>query len=85
MAFATLLADEWQSSIITAFYLPTDVRFSFAEFYDRLKAKRFVIYPGKVSQAETFRIGTIGHVFPEDIDQLLAEIGEVVRERGWQI
>jgi 2-aminoethylphosphonate-pyruvate transaminase len=36
-----------------------------------------VIYPGKVTSADTFRIGTIGHVFPEDIDDLVRNVGEV--------
>ena len=41
-----------------------------------------MIYPGKVSHAETFRIGTIGHVFPADIDRLLIAAEDVLRERG---
>ena len=35
----------------------------------------FVIYPGKVSVADTFRIGTIGQVFPDDVQRLLRAIG----------
>jgi len=56
--------------------------FSFNVFYDRMKQRRFVIYPGKVTNAETFRIGNIGHVFPEDMDLLVHEIGEVMGEMG---
>lgn len=48
-----------------------------------MKAQRFVIYPGKVTDAETFRIGTIGHVFPEDIRQLLAAIESVRQDMGF--
>lgn len=85
LGFRTLVRDEWQSPIITSFYNPSDPRFTFAAFYDRLKARRFVIYPGKVSQADCFRIGTIGHVFPEDIDELLAAIHSVVAELGIEL
>ncbi len=82
LGFRTLVRDDWQSPIITSFYNPEDPRFTFGAFYDRLKARRFVIYPGKVSQADCFRIGTIGHVFPDDIDLLLRNIAEVVAELG---
>jgi len=82
LGFRPLLEEEDRSPIITAFCYPDDDRFSFQAFYDALKRRRFVIYPGKVSAAETFRIGTIGHVFPEDIDELVAAIGEACEELG---
>jgi 2-aminoethylphosphonate-pyruvate transaminase len=80
IGFCPLLAREQQSPVITSFLYPPDPRFTFREFYDRLKRHRFVIYPGKISAAETFRIGTIGHVFPQDIDDLLRAVGAVVAE-----
>ena len=43
-----------------------------------MKTKGFVIYPGKVTKADTFRIGTIGHVFPSDIRSLIAAIAESI-------
>ena len=51
--------------------------FDFDEFYDRLNGKGFVIYPGKVTKADCFRIGHIGHLFPEDTEALLRAIREV--------
>lgn len=80
LGFRPLLPAAWQSPIITSFHNPAHERYSFNEFYDRLKARRFVIYPGKVSNADCFRIGTIGHVFPDDIDLLIREIGAVLAE-----
>ena len=44
--------------------------------------RRFVIYPGKVSNAQCFRIGSIGDVHPEDMTQLVAKVGEVLEEIG---
>lgn len=85
MGFRALLPRRLQSPIITSFHNPSDPRYSFNVFYDKLKARRFVIYPGKVSQADCFRIGTIGHVFPEDIDLLLWNVGEVVAEMGVKV
>ena len=46
----------------------------FNAFYAALKQKGFVIYPGKISDADTFRIGNIGDVFPEDMEKLLEAI-----------
>lgn len=82
LGFKTLLPDEWHSPIITSFVCPAQ-HFNFTEFYEKLKARRFVIYPGKVTAAETFRIGTIGNVMPEDITELLKSIHEVGREMGF--
>lgn len=67
--FETLLDDSVQSPIITSFLYPT-ANFSFTDFYEKLKAKGFVIYPGKISEADTFRIGNIGDVFPADFRRL---------------
>jgi 2-aminoethylphosphonate-pyruvate transaminase len=71
------LSDENQSPIITAFHEPTSPEFSFNKMYHLLKNEGFVIYPGKVSEAATFRIGHIGHVFPEDIHRLIAAIEKI--------
>lgn len=67
--YRTLLDDSLQSPIITSFLYPS-ADFSFTELYETLKAKGFVIYPGKISEADTFRIGNIGDVFPEDFRRL---------------
>ncbi|ENO3939402.1 2-aminoethylphosphonate--pyruvate transaminase [Aeromonas veronii] len=72
LGFAPLLPEQWQSPIITAFYSPAHPDYRFADFYQRLKAQGFVIYPGKVSQADCFRIGNIGDVTPERVRALLA-------------
>jgi aspartate aminotransferase-like enzyme len=57
-----------------------DERFVFSSFYEKMKSRRFVLYPGKVSNADSFRIGTIGHVFPDDITSLVENVGEVFEE-----
>lgn len=82
LGFRCLLPDVLQSPIITSFHFPEDKNFTFNDFYDRLKRRRFVIYPGKVTNAETFRIGNIGNVFPEDMDLLVREIETVIDEMG---
>ena len=75
LGFQTLLPDEIQSPVITSFLYPY-ADFNFKAFYTQLKERGFVIYPGKISQADTFRIGNIGDVHPEDFRQLI----EIIRE-----
>ena len=76
LGFACLLPDEWQSPIITSFHNPQHPDYRFMDFYTLLKERGFVIYPGKVTGADTFRIGNIGHVFPADMRQLIAAVEE---------
>ncbi|WDF92951.1 2-aminoethylphosphonate--pyruvate transaminase [Aeromonas dhakensis] len=82
LGFAPLLPEKWQSPIITAFYSPAHPDYRFADFYQRLKGQGFVIYPGKVSQADCFRIGNIGDVTPERVRSLLAAMASACYWRG---
>jgi len=80
LGFDAYLSPEHQSHIISSFRFPGSAHFDFAVFYQRLSELGYVIYPGKVSNADCFRIGTIGHVFPQDIKALVACIRTVLRE-----
>ncbi|MBT6789159.1 MAG: 2-aminoethylphosphonate--pyruvate transaminase [Verrucomicrobia bacterium] len=82
IGFRTLIGDEVQSPIITSFYFPEAAEFEFQTFYDALKARGFVIYPGKVSHAQCFRIGSIGDVYPSDMTELIGHVSEVISEMG---
>jgi len=84
LGFAPLIAPEYQSTIITAFLHPHDPRFQWESFYSDMKSRGFALYPGKISSADTFRIGNIGHVFPADIRRLLANIRELSASNGWR-
>ena len=82
MGVVEYLPRELQGVIITAFCYPDHPRFQFEEFYKRLNDKGFVIYPGKVSNIDCFRIGNIGHLFESDILALLAAIRSTLDEMG---
>ncbi|WP_460141269.1 2-aminoethylphosphonate--pyruvate transaminase [Pseudomonas sp. S2_E01] len=69
-----------QAPIIATFHAPKDPRYQFKAFYERVKAKGYILYPGKLTQVETFRVGCIGHVQPADIRAAVAAIGEVLQE-----
>ncbi|NOI14028.1 2-aminoethylphosphonate--pyruvate transaminase [Vibrio hepatarius] len=76
LGFKTLLSDELHSPIITSFYSPTSGAYEFKRFYAQLKEHGFVIYPGKVSNADCFRIGNIGEVYLEDIQRLIQAVSK---------
>jgi 2-aminoethylphosphonate-pyruvate transaminase len=63
-----------QGYIITSFRYPEDPNFQFEKFYDLLNEAGFVIYPGKVSDADCFRIGNIGRIDKSDVEALLEAI-----------
>jgi 2-aminoethylphosphonate-pyruvate transaminase len=82
LGFEAYLSPEDQSPIITTFCYPEHPQFRFEEFYARLSQLGFIIYPGKLTAEPCFRIGTIGHLFPTDIEALLMAIRRVLREIG---
>lgn len=65
---------QWHSPIISTFRYPESEAFDFKQLYLQLKAQGFVIYPGKVSDLDCFRIGNIGEVYPQDIERLLTSL-----------
>ena len=69
---------ENQGPIITTFAHPADAAFTFREMYDYVKARGYVIYPGKLTDGDTFRIGTIGEIYPADILNVTSILGEFV-------
>lgn len=72
-----LLPASVQSPIITSFLYPGE-DFDFPCFYEALKERGFVIYPGKISEAPTFRIGNIGDVFPRDFERLSRAVASIL-------
>lgn len=81
LGFEKYIDDTYQSPIITSFYYPSDKNFSFREMYDFIKERGYAIYPGKVTDADTFRIGNIGEIYPEDIEKLCAIFKEYMEEK----
>lgn len=75
LGFQTLLPEELQSPIITSFLFP-DRDFDFNAFYQKAKHRGFVLYPGKVSKADTFRVGNIGEIYPKDIKRLINALSD---------
>lgn len=71
---------EHQGPIITTFFYPENCKFSFSQMYAYIKERGYAIYPGKVTEAETFRIGNIGEIYKEDIEKVVALIKEFLEK-----
>ena len=82
LGFETLLADEVQAPIIVTFKMPADEKFDFQAFYDALGSRGYVIYPGKLTVAASFRIGCIGQLGASEMQGVLEAITEVMKEMG---
>lgn len=82
LGFETLLPDHLQAPIIVTFRMPADPAFVFADFYDRLRERGFVIYPGKLTVADSFRIGCIGRLGAEEMTAAVAAIRSTLSEMG---
>ncbi len=82
LGFETLLDDRWLSPIIVTFFNPDDRAFDFSKFYDLMKLKGFIIYPGKLTMADSFRIGCIGHLDQNVMQKVVKAAGETLKEMG---
>jgi 2-aminoethylphosphonate-pyruvate transaminase len=82
IGFVPLLADAVQSPIIVTFRAPDDPAWRFDVFYDRMRERGFVLYPGKLTQVETFRIGCIGAIGVPQIEATLAAVAATIAEMG---
>ena len=82
LGFEPLLPASLQAPIIVTFHMPADPRFVFQDFYDALSRRGYVIYPGKVAETPSFRIGCIGAITPEKMRAALAAIRDVLKEMG---
>lgn len=76
---------EHQGTIITTFFYPDSHDFSFAEMYEFIKERGYAIYPGKVTEADTFRIGNIGEIYREDILRLVEIFREFFKLHGMEV
>ena len=85
LGFKTLLPDALQAPIIVTFHTPSHPNFVFQRFYDALKDRGYVIYPGKLTVADSFRIGCIGRLYPRDMRGALEAVSEILHEMGVEL
>lgn len=82
LGFETLLKDRWLSPIIVTFFNPAHPDFSFDRFYELMKDKGFIIYPGKLTVVDSFRVGCIGRMDEHVMRRVVKAARESLREMG---
>ncbi len=82
MGFHPFLDPRSQAPIIVTFHAPADPKYTFKEFYQRVRGKGFILYPGKLTELETFRIGCIGAIGQEEMRHAVNAVRDTLREMG---
>jgi len=82
LGFVPFLKAEIQAPIILTFHAPADPAYDFKRFYDAVKARGFILYPGKLTQVETFRVGCIGAIGPAEMTEAVAAVAGAMKELG---
>jgi 2-aminoethylphosphonate-pyruvate transaminase len=80
--FKTFLPDALQAPIIVTFHSPPDPAYEFGEFYRRVRERGFILYPGKLTDVDTFRVGCIGAIGPNALREAVAAMQAVLSEMG---
>ena len=82
LGFKPFLDPVVQAPIIVTFHAPAHPNYDFKRFYDAAKARGFILYPGKLTQIETFRVGCIGAITPVEIEQAVHAVALALKDLG---
>jgi 2-aminoethylphosphonate-pyruvate transaminase len=82
MGFRPFLDARIQAPIIVTFHAPADPRYAFKGFYDKVRDKGFILYPGKLTQVETFRVGCIGAIGPDEMRHAVDAVRDALADLG---
>jgi 2-aminoethylphosphonate-pyruvate transaminase len=82
LGFMPFLDPSIQAPIIVTFHAPGDAAYDFKRFYAAARERGFILYPGKLTQVETFRVGCIGAIGPNDLEQAVQAVSLVLEDMG---
>ena len=82
LGFKPFLDAGVQAPIIVTFHAPADERYDFKTFYAAARARGFVLYPGKLTQVETFRVGCIGAIGKVEMEQAVHAVALALQDMG---
>jgi 2-aminoethylphosphonate-pyruvate transaminase len=83
LGFKPFLAPALQAPIIVTFHAPAVPAYDFKAFYAEAKRRGFILYPGKLTEVETFRVGCIGAIGPNEMHQAVNAVADAMRALGW--
>ena len=82
LGFRPFLEPAVQAPIIVTFHAPSDPAYEFKSFYAKVRARGYILYPGKLTQVETFRVGCIGAIDANEMRNVVSAIGATLHEMG---
>jgi 2-aminoethylphosphonate-pyruvate transaminase len=82
LGFRTFLDDAVQAPIIVTFHAPPDPAYSFRTFYEQVRARGYILYPGKLTQVETFRVGCIGAIDANEMRNVVSAVAATLQDMG---
>jgi 2-aminoethylphosphonate-pyruvate transaminase len=83
LGFRTYLTDAVQAPIIVTFHAPADPKYAFKAFYEATRERGYILYPGKLTQVETFRVGCIGAIDANEMRNVVGAVEQVLGGLGW--
>jgi 2-aminoethylphosphonate-pyruvate transaminase len=84
LGFRVFLPRAVQAPVIVTFHAPGDAAYAFKAFYEKVRARGYILYPGKLTQVETFRVGCIGAVDVNEMRNAVSAVAETLKEMGIQ-
>jgi 2-aminoethylphosphonate-pyruvate transaminase len=85
LGFEPFLAPEVQAPVIVTFHAPKDPAWRFVDFYAAVRDAGYVLYPGKLTQVETFRVGCIGAIDANELHNAVAAIDRSLKKLGVRV
>jgi 2-aminoethylphosphonate-pyruvate transaminase len=82
LGFRTFLSSAVQAPIIVTFHAPSDPAYDFRTFYEKTRERGYILYPGKLTQVETFRVGCIGAIDDNEMRNVVSAVSETLRDMG---
>jgi len=82
LGFRTFLPRAIQAPVIVTFHAPADPHYSFKSFYEKVRSRGYILYPGKLTQVETFRVGCIGAIDANEMRNVVSAVAETLRDMG---
>jgi 2-aminoethylphosphonate-pyruvate transaminase len=82
LGFRTFLAPSVQAPIIVTFHAPTDAAYEFRTFYEKTRERGYILYPGKLTQVETFRVGCIGAIDDNEMRNVVGAVAQTLKDMG---
>jgi 2-aminoethylphosphonate-pyruvate transaminase len=82
LGFRPYLKPEVQAPIIVTFHAPADPAYQFKSFYDAVRDRGYILYPGKLTQVETFRVGCIGAIDANEMRNVVSAVAITLKDLG---